>query len=343
MEKEESKVRMAEASGETDHHLQDKGYKKLFEHKEMFLEFLQTFVHQDWVKDIHENDLVKVDKEYVLEDYRKKESDIVYRMKLNNTATGEEREVIFYILLELQSSVDRIMPYRLLMYMVQIWKNELTNVKYTDSQNKNFKLPAIVPIVLYNGTSDWDAVLRFRDLLSESEIFGEYLVDFKYILIDVNDYAEEELLRISNAISCIIMMDQKNIVKDKAVLIRRLNEIIQMKEKLAPEKMELIVEWCIEVLSKRFSKEIRATMIENFKEARDMTYAIERLFDNIEEKARLEGIEKGIEKGIETGLETRSVETAKEMLADDEPLEKIIKYSKLSEEQINELKKELAH
>lgn len=60
METDDKKIRMAEPGGKVEHQLQDKGYKKLFENKEMFLEFLQTFVHEDWVKDIHEEDLVKV-------------------------------------------------------------------------------------------------------------------------------------------------------------------------------------------------------------------------------------------------------------------------------------------
>ncbi len=69
----ENKARMAEPGGEANHQKQDKGYKKLFESKDMFLEFLQTFVKEDWVKDINEDDLIRVDKEYVLQDYRKKE------------------------------------------------------------------------------------------------------------------------------------------------------------------------------------------------------------------------------------------------------------------------------
>ena len=68
--------------------------------------------------------------------------------------------------------------YRLLMYMLQIWKQELTSVKPEDANKKGFKLPAIVPIVLYNGASKWDAVLRFiplTDLQNESKRFGAHL------------------------------------------------------------------------------------------------------------------------------------------------------------------------
>lgn len=43
-----------------------------------------------------------------------------------------------------------------------------------------------------------------------------------------------------------------------------------------------------------------------------------------------EKIEEGIEKGIEKGEKKKALEIALEMLKDNEPIEKIIKYSKLS-------------
>ncbi len=39
---------------------------------------------------------------------------MVYRISLG------DRDVIFYLLIELQSRVDFLMPYRLLLYMVEI-------------------------------------------------------------------------------------------------------------------------------------------------------------------------------------------------------------------------------
>lgn len=48
-----------------------------------------------------------------------------------------------------------------------------------------------------------------------------------------------------------------------------------------------------------------------------------------------------IEEGREEGREEERVEIAKEMLKDGEPIEKIVKYSKLSENEILELQKKL--
>ena len=47
-------------------------------------------------------------------------------------------------------------------------------------------------------------------------------------------------------------------------------------------------------------------------------------------------------KGREQGRDNRNVEMALDMLADDEPVEKIVKYSRLPESKILELKQSLA-
>lgn len=304
-------IASAEPSGKSNHQLQDKGYKKLFSNKEIFIEFLQTFVKEDWVRNIDEDNLVRVDKEYLLQDYRKKEADIVYRMKFENPLTKEVEEAIFYVLFELQSSVDRLMPYRLLMYMVQIWKQELSSVSLREAQGKDYKLPAIVPIVLYNGPQNWDVETRFKEMVSKSDQFKDWTVDFKYILIDVDAYEERELLEISNTISLIIMMDQNIVTKDRKIFINRLEKIVDARDKLPAEKLELIYEWLKEVLLVRFPIEEGTQIIENMREGKAMTYAIERLFDNIEEESMEKGIEKGVlkvaVKAIRKGMSTEEI------------------------------------
>jgi hypothetical protein len=56
--------------------------------------------------------------------------------------------------MELQSTVDFHMPFRLLLYMVEIWRGILKDTKPGDEKTKKFKLPAIVPIILYNGNDN---------------------------------------------------------------------------------------------------------------------------------------------------------------------------------------------
>jgi flagellar biosynthesis/type III secretory pathway protein FliH len=72
-------------------------------------------------------------------------------------------------------------------------------------------------------------------------------------------------------------------------------------------------------------------------EARGMEKGMEKGI----EKGRKEGIEKGRkegrEEGIEQGTEKRNIEIAKQLLQDGEPIEKIIRWTGLSQAQLNQL------
>ena len=109
------------------------------------------------------------------------ESDIVYKANIGG------KEVIFHILLEFQSTLDYRMPLRLLLYINEILREHIKNLTVEDRKNKKgFKVPAIVPIVLYNSIRKWNAPRYFKDIVNESEMFGDNIVNFKYELFDVN-------------------------------------------------------------------------------------------------------------------------------------------------------------
>jgi hypothetical protein len=59
----------------------DSGYKKLFSHKVIFRQLIETFVKEDWVKDLDFDSCQTVDKSFVPDQYRKTESDIIYKGK----------------------------------------------------------------------------------------------------------------------------------------------------------------------------------------------------------------------------------------------------------------------
>ena len=78
----------------------DRGYKSLLASEEIFLELLRSFVDMGWVSQIDPEAIIRIDKSYILQDFSEKEADLVYRLKIKG------QDVIFYLLMELQSSVD---------------------------------------------------------------------------------------------------------------------------------------------------------------------------------------------------------------------------------------------
>ncbi|MGE0082880.1 MAG: Rpn family recombination-promoting nuclease/putative transposase [Desulfococcaceae bacterium] len=97
-------------------------------------------------------------------------------------------DAFLYLLFEHQSTPDPMMVFRLLCYMVNIWKECL-------DQNPDAKcLPAIFPAVLYHGKQKWKSPRTMCGMIDGADIFSEYLPDFTYKLYDLGDYPDEMLM-----------------------------------------------------------------------------------------------------------------------------------------------------
>jgi hypothetical protein len=179
----------------------DKGYKRIFLKKRNFIYFLKKYIQVDWIDNIDENDLVPIKTEHIGADFTQTESDVIYRLKL------QDKEIIFYTLLELQSSVGYSMPFRLLKYIVAILNWVFEDIPKNIRESANYKLPAIIPIIMYNGANRWTAAKSFKEYSEGFESFGEYLVDFKYLLFDLNRRDAETLKAANELLDIVFRLD----------------------------------------------------------------------------------------------------------------------------------------
>jgi uncharacterized protein YlbG (UPF0298 family) len=58
----------------------DHGYKYLFSNPTLVRYLITTFVKEDWVKGIDFTRMEKLDKEFIGEEYDRRESDIIYKV-----------------------------------------------------------------------------------------------------------------------------------------------------------------------------------------------------------------------------------------------------------------------
>lgn len=216
--------------------IHDRSYKDLYSNKIVFLDLVKEMLKAPWANDLKEYNLILIDKEYILSDYEENESDIVYKANI------EGREVIFYILLEFQSTVDYRMPLRLLFYINEIFREHIKNLSVEDRKNKKgFKVPAIVPIVLYNSIRVWNAPRYFKDIVNNSELFEDNIVNFRYELFDVNhQYTKEDLIRNNNITSAIFLLDQK---VDPLEFFNRLKVVALEFNNLTDEQRMILKHW----------------------------------------------------------------------------------------------------
>ena len=119
---------------------------------------------------------------YVDEQLRDRHSDIVYRTKMGNA------DAFLYLLFEHQSAPDRFFVFRLLCYMVNLWR------EYIDKNPKSQTLPVILPMLPYHGKSSWNVPEQLWKLVDCGDAFREYVPDFSFELYNLADFEDESLL-----------------------------------------------------------------------------------------------------------------------------------------------------
>lgn len=274
----------------------DTGYKYLFSSKKAFIQLLKSFVKQEWVESIDEASVIRIDKSFILQDFSGKEADLIYKINL------KDKEIIFYLLLEFQSTVDFQMPFRLLLYMVEIWRSIILNESTDNTKGKDYKIPVIIPCVLYNGANNWTACNSFGEYQNGFDEFKEYALDFKYILFDVNRYNKEELKRLSNLIGSVFYMDRKDISRD---LMSRLRDLADTFVYLDEEETQLFKVWLLKILAPGLSDKAKKQVeeiINKGERLNDMISNIEielkEMRKQSENKGKLLGIAEGKAEGI---------------------------------------------
>ncbi len=126
------------------HNTHDSGYKNLFSNSELVRQLLTSFVNEEWINNIEFSTLERIDKSFVSDEFIERESDFIYKAKFAG------KDIYIFILIEFQSTVDRFMSLRMLHYIIELYEDFVKNHRL-----KN--LPAVFPVMLYNGEKMWRA------------------------------------------------------------------------------------------------------------------------------------------------------------------------------------------
>ncbi|MBC7474321.1 MAG: Rpn family recombination-promoting nuclease/putative transposase [Candidatus Sericytochromatia bacterium] len=266
--------------------IHDFGYKKLFSNTTIFQQLLETFVDDDFVKYIDFNDLETVDKSFISEQYKETESDLIYKTKIKG------QEAYIYVLLEFQSSVDKFMPLRIVNYITNFYMGILDNYE-KKKKTKPERLPAVFPIMIYNGDKEWDKSNDINDLIENNDLLGDYAIKFKYFKIIEKDYSKDELLNIQNIVSTIFFTESHYNIDE---LNTQISNLIDSQED--PKAIKTFLNW-LRMLSK--NDIIKKDAYDEFENIYHNKQKVKNMFATAyqKEKDRLENI--GIQKGRSEG------------------------------------------
>ena len=255
----------------------DSRYKRLFSNPEMVKELIESFVNLSFVKDLDFTTLENTKKSFVTKTYKERESDIIYKIKYK----GEDAYI--YLLLEFQSTVDYYMAVRMLRYIMEFYDD------LTDNFKKRFKkLPPVFPIMLYNGEAKWNAPESITEVIDTSLIDGqEFIPSFRYFKIAENEFNEDALMKINNAVAAVFYAENTDFVEIG-------NKFDRIKTLLSTEKPEIVnvfKSWLNNLFADREDSDILLGVVDTlWKEEKPMLLAsLERFQKKAIEDGKIEG------------------------------------------------------
>lgn len=133
-----------------------------------------------------------LDREFPLDDWRRRESDLLFRIPFRDV--DFELETLICVLLEHQSRPDVRMPLRLLLYAVLYWEREWKSWEALPIPRDEFRLTPIVPIVFHTGERTWNTSRQLADMLSGPELFKAFAPSWPICFWDLAAHSPQDLL-----------------------------------------------------------------------------------------------------------------------------------------------------
>jgi predicted transposase/invertase (TIGR01784 family) len=295
----------------------DEGYKDILSNEGRFLEFLQKYIAAPWTENISPNDLEKINTSFTTGEYKNLESDIIYKLKINGSDVA-----YFYVLMELQSSVDYTMPFRLLRYMMKLLEHIFQNTDKNERERKGFRFPAIVPIILYNGFDLWTVARSFREYTENGDIFGNNIINFEYLLFDLKRRGDDSLSSPNTLLDMVLALDKDRLDKNDSPLIaERIDALVP---ELEEDDITSLLRWINYVYVRgKMSPIIEKTLKETIKKKGKgtMKHAIELMLEerdkDVAEQTERKAMQRMARALLDKGMKPAEVAEVTGLMIDD--------------------------
>ncbi len=270
-------------------HDHDSSYKFLFSTPELVRDLIIGFVPDEWLHSLDYSTLEKIPDSYVSEDFRHRSDDVIWRVKV------ADEWVYLYLLIEFQSSIDKYMALRMMVYQGLLYQDLIKRKEIL----KDGRLPPILPIVLYNGNSRWSAAHDVFDLIpTVPGLVEQFKPKLKYLLIDEKAYTDKDhtLGSLKNLVAAVFRIEHSATPASICELLGLLNEWLSDR----PDLRRMFAVWIRATLMRKEKYHVVLPQIDDLQEVRIM------LSERLEEWAhayKAEGMQSGMQQGIEKGMQ----------------------------------------
>ena len=301
------------------------------EHDKIFRTILDNkneasiFINSSLNLKIKPENLEKYNSSFISKEFRNQESDIVYKLK--------NKQIFF--LIEHQTKIDYKMPFRILEYSTEIIRSAIDYKKFG---NKNYKLPVVMPIVLYTENKKWNV----EDYIKNAQIKIGKKNNYEYSqyrIIDVNEYTENELLESKSFLTKAMLLEKATNDEKLIEYTEKIITIIDNDKKVYSEEIrEILISIIKLILNRKIGDKKSQELINKLEGGNEKMMAVLEMIDRENTKIYNKGITEGKYRGKKEGNIEAISEMAKKMINQKISLEKIMEITGLKKEEIEKLK-----
>ena len=262
----------------------DQLFRKSLENPIVAYELLQAHLPQE-VLEIIDTSTLKLEKESFIEpDLSASIADVLFSAKFN------DNDGFIYLLLEHQSTPEHFMVFRLFKYMVNICD------RYRLENPKSKNLPLIYPLIIYNGTKDYNVPRNLWELFNNPMLAKKFWAE-DHKIVNVHDIPDKEFK--TRIWAGILEFFLKH--RHEKQLLKRWQEIADILPELTKisigyDYIKLILHYTLPSIDKDDKIELEKMLINTLNQEKG-----EDLMTSLAQAWKEEGIEIGILDGVKIG------------------------------------------
>jgi hypothetical protein len=200
-------------AGKPDH---DALYHRFFSDPAVVAQLLREFARGPWLDGLDLDAMERLATTFHADTGERRVGDMVWRIPRRDGG-----DAYAMLLLEFQSTPDRWMALRMMVYAGLLWQQLVEEKRLLPDG----RLPPILPIVLYNGDPRWRAPVELRDLigLPEASPLWQWQPDLRYHAIDEGDFSAGDLAGREGLPALLFRLENS---PDPAELVRLADDIL---------------------------------------------------------------------------------------------------------------------
>ncbi|MBO4123159.1 Rpn family recombination-promoting nuclease/putative transposase [Cupriavidus gilardii] len=265
----------------------DASYKLVFSFREVVRDLIHGFIGDPWLRSLDWNSLEPVPGSYVSDRLRYGINDVVWRIEV----AGQEQPL--YLLIEFQSRIDTDMAARMLAYVGMFYRDASRRRDRRRGSRRATKYPAVLPIVLYNGSRPWRANTEIAAMISPlPQSMASHQPRLNYCLIDRTRYTDSQLAAMRNLVAVLMRFERAQNIEAMLEPLRLARELTAHNAALD----QAMTAWFAALTPNA----LHLTEVHNLKE---LEMEMSARFDRWAQQYTKKGIEKGVHIGKAESLQ----------------------------------------